>query len=355
MVNERLATLHLLLPGDPTTATGGYIYDRRICEGLRSLGWNVHVHSLDSNFPLADAPALDHARSVLAGIPSGAVVLLDGLALGGMPELVEAEAERLRLVGLVHHPLADETGLDPAAAAQLATAERRALAGVRRVIVTSPSTASALAGYGVSADRVDVVLPGTDSAPLAAGSGGPGLRLLCVASFTPRKGHALLLDALSTLTDRPWTLVCAGSLQQDPATAAAVRQRLQAPALAGRITLLGELDPVALEQLYHDADLFVLATYHEGYGMVLAEALARGLPVLSTRVGAVPDTVPADAGMLVPPGDLQALTAALAALMDQPETLAQLAAGARAARGQFPTWQDASQRMAQVLSAIAAG
>lgn len=351
-VPESRPNVHLLLPGDLATATGGYIYDRRICEGLLALGWGVQVHSLDASFPLPSAAAQDHARKVLAGIPSGSLVLVDGLALGGMPALVESEGPRLQIVGLVHHPLADETGLDQDTASRLRTAERQALAGVRKVFVTSPSTAAALAQYDVRADRIEVVLPGTDPAPLAVGSGGPGLRLLCVASLTPRKGHTLLLDALSNLTERAWTLVCAGSMQRDPATAATVRRRLEDPALAERVTLLGELDADRLEQLYHEADLFVLATYHEGYGMALAEALARGLPVLSTRVGAVPDTVPAAAGMLVPPGNRQALTAALAELLDRPDTLAQLTRGARNAREQFPTWEDSSQRMADVLGAI---
>jgi glycosyltransferase involved in cell wall biosynthesis len=341
--------LHLVLPGDPGTVSGGYIYDRRIVEGLRSLDWAVTVHALDASFPLPDATALAAARSVLSAIPDGDLVLMDGLALGGMPGLVADEASRLRLIALIHHPLAEETGLAPARAAALASAERRALAAMQRVVATSQTTADALASYGVCAERVAVVEPGTDPAPLAQGSGGPGLELLCVASLTPRKGHALLLEALVELVDRPWHLVCAGSAELSPETAADIRRRLQLPALAGRVTLLDVLDPTALARCYHRADLFVLPTYYEGYGMVLSEALARGLPILSTLAGAVPATVPADAGLLVPPGDRQALTAALRLLLDDPARLARLAQGARAARRSLPTWESAAMRMAAVL------
>jgi len=345
--------LHFVLSGDPATATGGYVYDRRMVEGLRARGWSVMVHALDASFPGPGEQALAEARAVLAGIPDKGLVLVDGLALGGMPALAEAEAARLRLIALVHHPLAEETGLDAAQAAALATAERRALAAVQGVVVTSSTTARALARYGVTPERIQVVEPGTEPAPLARGSGGPGLGLLCVASFTPRKGHLLLLDALTTLADRPWRLVCAGSLERNPETVAAVRQRLHSPPLAGRATLYGELEPAALASCYDAADLFVLPTYYEGYGMVLTEALARGLPILSTLAGAVPKTVPASAGLLVPPGDLEALTAALATLMDDPPRLARLAEGARAARATLATWEAAALSMASALESAA--
>src|SRR5690606_8829445 len=186
-----------------------------------------------------------------------------------------------------------------------------ALACVRGVIVTSPSTARALAGFDVPAARIAVVEPGTPPAPLATGSGAPALSLLCVATVTPRKGHALLVEALATLQDRRWTLHCAGSLTMDPACAQALRQAIDRHGLQARVVLHGEHDEAGLRALYARADAFVLPSFHEGYGMALAEALAHGLPVVSTRAGAIADTVPADAGVLVPPGDVAALREAL--------------------------------------------
>jgi len=346
-----MPALALLLPGDPATLTGGYEYDRRIAAGLRDLGWTVTVHALDASFPFPTPGALAHARATLAGLPSGGLVLVDGLALGAMPALAEEAARRLRLVALVHHPLALETGLAPAAAAALRGAETRALAAAAHVIVTSPATARALADYRVAPERISVVVPGTDPAPLARGSGGPGLALLCVATLTPRKGHAVLIEALAGLRDRGWTLTCAGSRTIDPVTSAALERQIERLGLADRVVLAGERSRAALAPLYDRADAFVLATFHEGYGMALAEALARGLPIVATRAGAVPDTVPPEAGLLVEPGDPLALRHALRQLLDQAAVRERLARGARAARAQLPDWPQTCRRLAAVLAA----
>jgi glycosyltransferase involved in cell wall biosynthesis len=342
--------LALVLPGDPATLTGGYEYDRRIAFGLRDLGWAVTVHALDASFPFPTPRALEHARATLAGIPRDHIVLVDGLALGAMPALAEEAARGLRLIALVHHPLALETGLDPHTAEMLRQSEARALAAAAHVVVTSPATARALAGYGVAPERVSVVVPGTDSAPLARGSGGPGLALLCVATVTRRKGHAVLIEALAGLRDRPWTLTCAGSRTTDPATDAALVRQIERLGLDDRVALAGECGREALAPLYDRADAFVLATFHEGYGMALAEALARGLPIVATRAGAVPDTVPPEAGLLVEPGDPEALRRALAQLLDDPAVHGRLARGARAARARLPDWPQACRRLAAVLS-----
>jgi glycosyltransferase involved in cell wall biosynthesis len=345
--------LDFVIPGDPDALTGGYEYARRVVDGLRALGWNVIVHGFDASFPFPTPAALAHARSKLARIPDGATVLVDGLAFGAMPALAEAEAQRLRLVALVHHPLALETGLDAGAAEALRASEARALATARTVVTTSNATARALADYGVPAERTVVVEPGTDPAPLARGSSAPALELLCVSAVVPRKGHAVLVEALAPLVDRPWRLTCVGSLARAPKTVAALRQRIAKLRLAARVRLAGEVDRIALERYYERADGVVLATFHEGYGMALAEALAHGLPVVSTRAGAVPDTVPPEAGLLVPPGDPIALRAALARFFDEPELRASLAAGARAARERLPTWAESCARLSRALEAVA--
>jgi glycosyltransferase involved in cell wall biosynthesis len=342
--------LALLLPGDPQTPTGGYLYDRRIAEGLRRLGWEVRVHALDASFPEPSPAALAEAARVLAALPAGELVLIDGLALGGMPGLVEAQVGRLRLIALIHHPLAEETGLSPERAEALRAAERRALAAVSQVVVTSRFTARLLADYDVPAARIVVVEPGTDPAPPALGSPCPGLALLCVAALTPRKGQTDLLAALAPLRKRDWRLMLAGSLERSPPTVEAIRRQITDLALDGRVELAGEVSAARLAALYRTADLFVLPTRFEGYGMALTEALAHGLPVVSCTAGAVPDTVPPDAGILVPPGDVDALTAALTAILDAPALRARLAAGARRAAARLTTWDAAAARMAAAIA-----
>jgi glycosyltransferase involved in cell wall biosynthesis len=349
-----VSALHLLLPGSLGDLTGGTLYDRRVVEGLRAQGHRVQVHELDPSFPLATPGALVAAERVLAALPDGARAVVDGLACGAMPDVAARHAERLGLVALVHHPLALETGLSAAQAAMLRASETRALAHARRVVVTSRSTARALADYAVPAARIRVVEPGTDPAPAAMGRlcEADPLQLLCVATITPRKGHLLLLEALAALTHLDWRLVCVGSLKRDPKHAATLRDRIRVLGLASRVRLLGELSPAELDDRYARSDLFVLASLFEGYGMAYAEALARGLPVLGCAAGAVADTVPAEAGLLVQPGSVSALREALSTLLTDAGLRHRLAAGAMRARRRLPDWSTAAARFAAAIADV---
>ncbi|MEF7616565.1 glycosyltransferase family 4 protein [Aquincola sp. MAHUQ-54] len=347
------APWHVLLPGDWHQATGGYRYDRRIGLGLRALGLDVRPLVLQGAFPRPAPHELAAAAQAVAALPDGAQVLADGLAFGAMPEIAEAHARRLRWVALVHHPLWLETGCE--APALLRAREARALAAARQVIVTSRATAGLVQALGVGPERIAVVEPGTDPAPLAEGAGpGAAPNLLCVATVTPRKGHRRLVEALAPWRARPWTLLLAGSLDRDPACVAALRAAIDAHGLAARVRLLGEVDDAALAACYRRADAFVLASAFEGYGMALAEALAHGLPVVSTTGGAIGGTVPPDAGVLVDPQDTGALSRALGRLLDDPGTRTALQAGARRARERLPTWDAACRRFAAVLEGVGA-
>lgn len=345
-----MSPLTFILPGPLDTKTGGFVYDRRMIEQLRSAGLPVEVIELPGDFPLPGPDAMERAARALRRLPEGSPVVVDGLALGALPTLAREQSDRLRLIALVHHPLAEETGLDDQLRARLRDSETEALASVRGVIVTSRFTARTLADYGVPPDRVRVVEPGTDPAALASGSADGPRQLLCVATFTQRKGHGVLFEAIARLTDLNWRLTCIGSTTRDPGLVAALRQQVANAGHCARVRLLDELDTAELEAHYLASDLFVLATYHEGYGMALAEALARGLPIVSTTAGAVPDTVPAAAGRLVPPRDANALEAALRDLLSDGNELDRLARGARQARTKLPDWNQAAERFRQALS-----
>ena len=357
---SRPRRLHLVVPGPLDQRTGGYLYDARMAAGLRRRGWRVDVHSLEGTFPDADAAAAASLQRVLAGLDAGSRVLVDGLALGGLPEPVAAHRGRLRILALVHHPVSAETGLAAGLREDLAARERRALAAVAGVIVTSGFTARGLERFEVPADRVRVARPGTDAAPPATGSG-PGAppQLLSVAAVVPRKGHDVLVRALARVRDRPWRCVCAGSLDRAPDHARQVRAQVEELGLADRILFTGECQRAALDGLYASASFAVLASHYEGYGMVLTEALVRGLPVVATTGGAIPDTLPADASVLVAPGDERALAAALGSLLDPPGAAskpgarrrAALAAAARRHAATLPDWDEAVRIFeAQVLA-----
>jgi glycosyltransferase involved in cell wall biosynthesis len=234
---------------------------------------------------------------------------------------------------------------------------------VRHVIVTSEFTRAALERYAVDPARVSVIEPGTDAAPLAEGSqafGGPvraaaearAHQLLCVATITPRKGHAVLIEALAGLRHLPWQLVCVGSTQRSPQTAQALRHQIQSVALGDRVRIRGELDGSALEECFAAADLFVLPTHYEGYGMAVAEALAHGLPVVASRTGAIPELVLPKAGRVVEPGDPNSLRTALAEVLTDRDAYAALMEGARAARNRLPRWPEACLQAAKTLDAV---
>jgi glycosyltransferase involved in cell wall biosynthesis len=338
----------LLIPGDLDARTGGYEYDRRIAEGLRARGWDVAVRGLDPSFPRPTPEALVQSDMTLSAIADGAAVLVDGLALGAMPDQIEKHAGRLRLVALVHHPLALETGLDAATAGRLRESERRALASVNRVVVTSHRTAAALADYDVPRDHIVVVEPGTDSAPLAAGSGGGPVSLLCVAALLPRKGHEVLFRALGRLRDKDWRLVCVGSTEREPEMTRRLRMAIEEQGIADRVELAGEADATQMRRFYDRTDVFVLPTLYEGFGMAVAEALARGVPVISTPTGAIGDLVGDQAGILVPAGDVDGWARALEQMFD-PVVRARFGAGARARRRTLSTWEVAADLMAEAL------
>lgn len=345
----------LVVPGSLDTRTGGYIYDRRMVDALRAREWSIGVRELDASFPRPSTSAREHARGVFGGIPSGTVTLVDSLALGAISEIVASHASRLRIVALVHLPLSADIGLDREAAARFETTERRAFQAAALVIVTGRATVPLLARYGLPEGRIVVVEPGTAGAPLAHGSNGSPLRLLSVATLHPGKGHEDLLAALAAVPSHDWHLTCAGSLTRHPPTVDRVRAVVRRLGLDDHVSLAGDLEEPALAECYDRADLFVLATRQETYGMAVAEALAHGLPVVSTTTGAIPDLVGDDAGLLVTPGDTQGLTAALSRVLGDADLRASCAAGARRARARLATWDQAAVKMSAALESIGHG
>ena len=342
------------VPGDLATPTGGYAYDRRMIAELGDLGWQVDLLGLGDGFPWPSEATRMAALTKLLAIPAGRAIVVDGLALGVLPEAAAQLAGRNPLLALVHHPLALEAGLSAEQADALRSSERAALSAVQGVIVTSAATARLVAAeYGVPAERITIAKPGSDPAPLAAGSRDGVVRLLSVGAVVPRKGFDVLIAALATLGDLPWQLTIAGDRTRDLNAAARLDADIAGHALENRVAVLGTVSPQHLATLYAEADVFALASHFEGYGMAYAEAIAHGLPVIGTTGGAIPDTVPSDAGLLIPPGDMPALAKALRRVIGDSDLRQRLAGGARAAAPQFPTWRQSAEIFAQRLEMLA--
>jgi glycosyltransferase involved in cell wall biosynthesis len=343
-----MSEIAFVVPGRLDQLTGGYLFDRHIVEGLRSHGRSVRVIELSAQDSRASG-------AIFAALRDGSKTVVDGLALASLREVVAAQARRLRLVAFVHGPLALETDLLPEPAKQAALLEAELLSRVRGVLCPSRKTAAEVEGYGLSSERIAVVPPGTAKPERPPRSRrGPVRTLLCVANLVPRKGHELLVEALAQLRDLDWNLFCIGSLERDPATVLAVNRKILAAGLGPRITLAGECAPQSVARAYREADAFVLPSFHEGYGMVYAEAMVYGLPVIATTAGAIPETVPSQAGLLVPPGNPAALAQALRQVIADPALAARLAAGSRAAGARLPDWPQATEAWERAFDRLAA-
>jgi len=348
--------LALIVPGPIDQVTGGYIFARRIIWDMRARGDHVSVVELAGQFPDADGAAQTAAAQALAALPDGALAVIDGLALLGFSDCLAAEAQRLKLIGFVHHALADETGLTVRKTARFQAAERRLLPLFRGVVCPSRNTADVLLDYGVAPERIVITPPGTIKAVSSRKREKfrSQLHLLAVATITPRKGHRLLIEALAGIDHDTWRLDCIGSLTRDPDCVAELRDAIVRNGLESNVRLLGERQPQQLPLAYEEADLFTLPSFHEGYGMAYAEALAYGLPIVATTGGAIPHTVPESAGLLVPPGDVDALKAALSRAIADRFLLAQLSEGARRAGAALPDWPQAVGQWRDAVARLAA-
>jgi glycosyltransferase involved in cell wall biosynthesis len=289
----------------------------------------------------------------MAGIAPDDVVMVDGLAYGAMPTEVIVRV-RAPIIALVHHPLCLEAGLSKARQDALHVLEKAALALARRTIVTSRVTARTLvADFGVPEDKILVAEPGTDPAPRANGSAGGPLQLLSVGAIVPRKAYDILVRALAPLADRDWRLIIAGPTDRSPEALAAVRAAIDETGLAERITLAGPVNQERLANLYSSADAFLLASLYEGYGMVLAEAMSRGLPIVCTTGGAAAETVADDAAIKVPPGDEHALSLAIQRILHDTGLRRRMADASWAAGQKLPRWEDTARIIAGVIKEVA--
>lgn len=340
------------VPGDLATPTGGYAYDRRMIAEFGKLGWQVDVIRLGDGFPRPNADQKAFAGKALDSIPEGCPVIVDGLALGVLPEAAAAVAAKRPLIALVHHPLALETGLSGADADAMRGSEREALRSAVAVVATSEPTARVLAAeYGVARERISVARPGTDRSTATRTGGGETVHLLSIGTLVHRKGFDVLIAALAQLTDLPWRLTIAGDRTRNAAVAAQVDADIARHNLTKRIDVLGAVSDGRIHALYGEADVFVLASRFEGYGMAYAEALAHGLPVIGTTGGATPDTVPADAGILVPPDDIAALREALRLVIADRGERERMALAAQRATETLATWEDSARLFVRAIEA----
>jgi glycosyltransferase involved in cell wall biosynthesis len=339
------------IPGDLAAPTGGYVYARKILP-LLATHLDVLVCGLPSGFPFpTEAELIEAANALEAADREETVFLIDGLAYGVLPEKMIA-AIKAPIVALVHHALGLEEGLSAAQKGALLRSEAEALGKAAHIVVPSAATSQALMDlFGISRDKITIAQPGVLRGPRASGAAtGEPLHVVSVGTLTPRKGFGVLADALHAVRDLHWRATIAGSLDRSPETAAAIFEKFAEYNLLDRVQFAGHLDEAAISVLYSSGDVFALASFYEGYGMVFAEAMAHGLPIVASGGGAVTDTVPPEAGFVRAPGNSQAIAAALRLLLSD-QVLRRTKADAAWMHGQtLPDWPKTAETIAAVLN-----
>ena len=325
-----------VIPGDITLPTGGYAYDRRVLALLAADGVACSHVVLPGSYPSPTPEDLTETERILAALPADTILLIDGLAFGAMPGDLAARIKQ-KIVALVHHPLCLEAGLTPMRQRLLKQTETMALAFAEHVVVTSPMTGRIVAAdFGVAMGKLTVAEPGTDRAKRAVGSKSEAVALLAVGSMIPRKGYDMLMHALAPHKQLPWTLAIVGAGRDNGAMAAFEAARDE-HGLGDRVTFYGQVSDSALMAHYSNADVFVMPSYFEGYGMVLGEAMARGLPMVCTTGGAAADTAPNDAAIKVKPGDAVGFGEGIASLLHNAPLRARMSDASWLAGQSLPT------------------
>ena len=340
-----------VIPGDITLPTGGYGYDRRVLAQLAAYGVDCTHVALPGSYPSPTAADLAETERTLAALPADTILLIDGLAFGAMPGDLVARITQ-KIVALVHHPLCLEAGLAPMRQRLLKQTETMALAFAEHVVVTSPMTGRIVAGdFGVAPGRLTVAEPGTERAARARGSDSDRVQLLAVGSIVPRKGYDMLMHALAPHNARDWSLLIVGAAR-DAGAVTAFEGARDAHGLAPRVTLSGMVTDAELDAFYAGTDIFVMPSHFEGYGMVLGEAMARGLPIVCTTGGAAADTAPDATAIKVSPGDAAAFGEGVARLIADPALRRRMSDASWAAGQNLPTWDDTARIIAAVLKRI---
>ena len=347
--------MHLtyLISKDYARATGGWIYNERLLTELARLGVRITRVDLPAGFPDPSPAALAEALAIVSERPAGELLLADQVCLAPLGAWLLGAAGKPRVAMIMHHPQILEGSRPPDIAARLDADERVALKAADCVIATSQLTGrQMLADYAVPDETLVVAEPGTDVFPASRRSRIAALQLLSIGSIIPRKRHDLLVGALGRLTDLDWHLTIVGDLKREPAHVAALRQLIADVGLADRVALFGEQSGPQLATLWMCTDVYLAASSHEGFGMAVAEAVARQIPVVSTYSGAVGDWLSREAGVIVEPDTVEAFAHALRPVLADPKLRAQMRAGAAAARASLPTWRQTATKVDAALRAL---
>jgi glycosyltransferase involved in cell wall biosynthesis len=333
--------LHFIIPGDINTLAGGYVYDKMILEGLRRKGHIVSVHELDADFPFPSSDSLIRCKHVFKTIPAGDPILIDSLIFGSIPDILGDLHAKNPIVAIIHLPLSKNPNYSPSIQAQLARQEKVAFRYTDKVVAVSDFTKQLLAEYNVDPSIIKVINPGVSAVSQKTDFPGCPEKLLCVGSYLPGKGQILLVEALAKIKSLPWTLNMYGIKEFDRAYVQNILTKIKIEGLSDRIFMNSPVSNEELHNCYLNADLFILPTYFENFCMSLNDALAHGLPVITTNGSGIPYSVPGNMGLFVRHGNVPELSDAIRKLLTDPIIYKEIYTNASQYCKSAKTWIDA--------------
>lgn len=347
---------HFVIPGSLNQISGGYLYDKHIIDQLKASDHEIIIHEIEGSFPIVEDHTKRSLIKIVEKMPMNEIVIIDGLALIASERILQEFHDRIRFVGLIHHPLYMETGLSDKEREFLFDVESMLILRFKHLITTSEYTKNELRKLNVPDRLISVVRPGIikNRARLLDKTKQEMrktkiVKLLCVASFIPRKGYWELIEALSQSKSGNWELTCIGGTDWNKEYFVKIQMKIKNSGLSSKIAIVGEVAYQQLRNYYLAADIFVLPSYYEGYGMVFGEALNFGIPIISTTGGAIPSVVPPNAGILTEPGNINQLVTALSSLIDNPEQRKLLSRGALNEAKLLPTWKQSGAEFERIL------
>ncbi len=331
----------LVVYGDLSNVSGGFLYDRKLVEGLRdrgdavdviSLPWRTYGRHLADNVSSAVQRRLDGPYDVL---------LQDELC---HPSLVRTNRRLDAPIVALAHSLRSEEPRPPPPRWLYRWIERRYLAGVDGVVCTSEATREAV--EALAGAPTVVAYPGrghrgptvtADEIQRRAREG--PLRIAFVGNVVPRKGLHALVDGLARLPTDEWYLTAIGSLDENPDYVSRIRRRMEERDVVGAVTLTGQLSDEELAARLRDQHLLAVPSTYEAFGIAYLEGMGFGLPALATTAGGADELVTdGENGFLVPPEDPRAVARTVESLIGDRNRLHGLSVAARETYEAHGSW-----------------
>ncbi len=342
--------IYWLQPGEIDSVSGGYIYNKNIIEGIRSQSFDLELCIPGTDFPFPSKKSIEKCKAFFNDTERSSIIVIDSLILGTIPDLIEEFSAEHTIVGMIHLPLCISPSFNIETKKRFKQSEIKSFNHSKLLIVTSEFLKSEIMKMGVDEDKIHVISPGINSEIINKSYPDKPNNLLCVSKITSSKGQLDLIKALENIRHLEWNLTFCGGFDEQDNYYKNIRQRISISGMENRIVFTGEISHVEIEKYYKQADLLILTSYFETYSMVLQEAMAFKLPIISTKTGATTQTSDSQVTRFYQPGNIPQLEKQLYTLLNYSDAYKKLTQGYSNQSVKFLTWKDKAEQFLQVLS-----